>query len=53
MLACINTQGNILSDLDELPYVRLSEIYVDLHKILDTKDSKVSFLVETYSIDYY
>lgn len=32
-----------MSEVDEaqVPYQRLSEIYVDLHKLLDAKDSKV------------
>lgn len=34
-------QGSILSEADETPFSRLSEIYVDLHKFLEAKDSKV------------
>lgn len=36
-------QGSILSEADETPFSRLSEIYVDLHKFLEAKDSKVFY----------
>ena len=40
-----------MSEADETPFSRLSEIYVDLHKFLEAKDSKVCF--ECCSRVYY
>ena len=38
-----STKASILSEVeaDKMPFPRLSQIYIDLHKILDGKDTKV------------
>ena len=44
------SQASILTQ-DEAPSPRLSEIYIDLHKILDAKDSKVCIQIVLLAVN--
>lgn len=48
-----STKASILSEVeaDKIPFPRLLQIYIDLHKIVDSKDTKV-LLTYVVSLNY-